>query len=252
LILESKIRLAKRIAEGGITSRRDAERLIKSGRVIVDGKIANTPVFLVTNRSKILIDGKKIPQKSQEIVIWKFYKPKGVITTRYDPKNRRTVFDFFPHLEQRLIHIGRLDYNSEGLLLFTNNGDIARKMELPSTGLERTYRVRILGKLTSEKIQKLKEGVVIDGIKYRSVDIKVDDAKLSRSNSWITVILREGKNREVRKIMAHVGCIVSRLIRVGYGPFCLGNLSSGKILRASKSEIAKLLKIIGQLDQGKF
>jgi 23S rRNA pseudouridine2605 synthase len=242
--LESKTRLAKRIAECGIASRRDAEKLIESGMVIVDGKIVNTPVFLVTDRSEILVNGKKIPQKPQKIIIWKFHKPKGVITTKSDPKNRKTVFDFFPNFDQRLIHVGRLDYNSEGLLLFTNNGDIARKMELPSTGLERKYRVRIFGNLTDEKIQTLKNGVVISGIKYRSVRIEIDSSRLSRSNSWITVTLREGKNREIRKIMEYVGCVVNRLIRIGYGPFNLGNLSPGEISPALKREIAQLLKII--------
>jgi 23S rRNA pseudouridine2605 synthase len=243
--LESRTRLAKKIAECGVTSRRNAERLIQSGRVVVDGKIVSTPVFLVADNSQILVDGKEIPRKSEEIIIWKFHKPSGVITTRNDPRGRKTVFDFFPDFNQRVIHIGRLDYNSEGLLLFTNNGDIARKMELPSTGLKRTYRVRIFGNLTSDKIQELEKGMVIDGIKYRSVQVEVDDVRgQNHSNSWVTVTLHEGKNREIRKIMAQVGCIVNRLIRIGYGPFNLGNLPSEKILRASEKEIAKLLKII--------
>jgi 23S rRNA pseudouridine2605 synthase len=227
------LRLAKRISESSFYSRREAERLILSGQVTVDGEIVTTPVFFVNNDSVILVKGEKIQKKPSEIKIWKLYKPKVVITTKHDSKNRPTVFDFFcdTDINQKIIYIGRLDYNSEGLLLFTNNGDLARKMELPKSKLERTYKVRIFGKLPEAAICKLRDGITIDGINYGSVDIKTNsDEKLhSKLNMWITVTLFEGKNREIRKIMDHFGCSVNRLIRVGYGPFKLGNLKPGEI-----------------------
>jgi 23S rRNA pseudouridine2605 synthase len=242
--LTSAVRIAKKIAESGIASRREAEKLIETGRVAVDGEVVKTPVFFVTDQSKITIDGKEIGKKSKEIIIWKFHKPKGVITAKSDETNRRTVFDFFPNIaEHRLLYVGRLDYNSEGLLLFANNGDLARKLELPSTGLKRTYRGRIFGNLTEEKIRQLKNGVTVDGIKYGSVDVVVN-ADGGRANSWITATLSEGKNREIRKIMEYVGCIVNRLIRISYGPFTLGDLKPGDVVRASRKEIDNLLKII--------
>jgi len=239
-----KIRLAKKIAESGIASRREAERLIEDGRVIVDGEVVRTPVFFVTDQSKILVDGKSVSQKAEEIIIWKFHKPKGVITTKRDPGNRKTVFDFFPDVNQRLLYVGRLDYNSEGLLLFTNNGDVARKLELPATALKRTYRARIFGKLTEENIQKLKRGVTIDGIKYGTVFLEVDRSSAPQANSWVTISIHEGKNREVRKILEYVGCTVNRLIRISYGPFNLGNMPPEKISLASKREMADLMKIL--------
>jgi 23S rRNA pseudouridine2605 synthase len=244
--LEQKIRLAKRIAESGVASRREAEKLIEDGQVVVDGETVKTPVFFVTNQAEILVRGKIIPPKSEEIIIWKYHKPKGVLTTKKDPQNRRTVFEDLGDLgnlgdlgdfRQRFIYIGRLDYNSEGLLLFTNNGDVARKMELPSTGLRRVYRVRIFGNLSEEKIQKLRKGVVIDGIRYGSADVKVDKQS---ANSWITVTISEGKNREIRRMMEYIGCEVSRLIRIGYGPFQLNDLPSGSIRRASPQEMAQM------------
>ncbi|MDR2157758.1 MAG: rRNA pseudouridine synthase [Holosporaceae bacterium] len=242
--MTSAVRIAKKIAESGIASRREAEKLIETGRVAVDGEVVKTPVFFVTDQSKITIDGKEIGKKSKEIIIWKFHKPKGVITAKSDETNRRTVFDFFPNIaEHRLLYVGRLDYNSEGLLLFANNGDLARKLELPSTGLKRTYRGRIFGNLTEEKIRQLKNGVTVDGIKYGSVDVVVN-ADGGRANSWITATLSEGKNREIRKIMEYVGCIVNRLIRISYGPFTLGDLKPGDVVRASRKEIDNLLKII--------
>ncbi|MDR1235986.1 MAG: rRNA pseudouridine synthase [Holosporaceae bacterium] len=236
--MEEKIRLAKRIAESGVASRREAERLIGEGCVTVDGQIVKTPVFFVTDQNEVSVRGKIIPQKSEEVIIWKYHKPAGVITTKSDPQHRETVFSG-KNFDQRFIYIGRLDYNSEGLLLFTNNGKTAEKMELPSTGLKRVYRVRIFGDLTEEKIQKLGKGVTINGIRYRPADIKIDRRA---ANSWITVTISEGKNREIRKMMSYVGCEVSRLIRISYGPFNLGNLPPGSIETASEREMAQLEK----------
>jgi 23S rRNA pseudouridine2605 synthase len=235
--LRQEIRLAKRIAESGVASRRGAERMIEDGRVTVDGQVIKTPVFFVTDCSEISVDGKNIPQKSEEEpIIWKFHKPAGVVTTAKDPQNRKTVFDFFPDAEGRLLYVGRLDYNSEGLLLFTNSGPIARKLELPDTGLRRTYRARIFGNPNEEKIRLLEKGATVDRVKYRPIEIE----KFTRSggaNFWITITLSEGKNREIRKMAEYLGCTVNRLIRTDYGPFGLGTLKPGQILRASAREI---------------
>lgn len=238
------IRLAKKIAESGIASRREAERLIESGHVSVDGKTITTPVFFVTDKNIICVDGKQISKKSDEIIIWKFYKPRGIITSKKDNQNRKTVFDFFDEKNDRLLYIGRLDYNSEGLLLFTNNGDIARKMELPSTALKRIYKARIFGHLSSDAIQQMKQGITIDKIKYGPVDVKVDkkDFSIKGANTWITVTLSEGKNREIRKIMKHFGCVVNKLIRTNYGPFNLGNLKPEEVLQANKCDVEKFVK----------
>ncbi|MDR0753572.1 MAG: rRNA pseudouridine synthase [Holosporaceae bacterium] len=243
-------RLAKRIAESGVASRREAERLIESGSVVVDGQTAKTPVFFVSDSSEILIDGKRIPQNPQEVIIWKFHKPRGVITTKNDPQGRRTVFDFMKEINQRLIYIGRLDYNSEGLLLFTNSGQLAKKMEHPDSELKRVYRVKVFGNITAKKIQKLKDRIVIEGIKYKAVDIKIDEMQLSKANFWATITLREGKNREIRRIMEYIGCVVTRLIRISYGPFHLNKLPPGNVQQVSPEEIKTLLKM-GLLNKNK-
>ncbi|MDR2681462.1 MAG: rRNA pseudouridine synthase [Holosporaceae bacterium] len=237
------MRLAKKIAESGVASRREAEKLIESGRVSVNGIVVNTPVFFVDESSEIRVDGTLIHRKSDEIIIWKFYKPRGVITTKKDPQNRRTVFDFFPEKNGRILYVGRLDYNSEGLLLFTNDGNVARKMELPSTGLKRTYRARISGKLSDDSLEKLKNGITVNEIKYGPVEVTMDPNDNAKSaNRWITVTISEGKNREVRKLMEHFGCRVNRLVRIAYGPFQLGTLSPGQIVRVPDKEIKHFLK----------
>ncbi|MDR0968896.1 MAG: rRNA pseudouridine synthase [Holosporaceae bacterium] len=247
------MRLAKRIAESGVASRREAERLIEAGRVAVDGKIATTPVFFVEDQSEISVDGKILAPKSEKIIIWKFHKPRGVISTKSDPQKRKTVFDFFPKTERRLIYVGRLDYNSEGLLLFTNNGDIARKLELPSAGLKRIYRAKVFGRLTDEKIRELEKGATVDGIRYRPAIIKRDNLAVGKANSWITATLFEGKNREIRKMMESVGCVVNRLIRISYGQFNLDDLPPGGISQVSEGEIKKLLrKLAGESTKPKL
>ena len=245
-VLEKKQRLAKRIAESGIASRREAERLIEAGKVSVDGTIITTPVCFVDPTMVVAVDGVEISHKSEQIMIWKFYKPREVITTKYDAQNRKTVFDFFDVQKQRLLYIGRLDYNSEGLLLFTNNGDLARKMELPSTALPRTYCVRIFGNLSNDAICKLKEGITIEGIRYGSIDVRADTAFEQGANTWITVILYEGKNREIRKVMEYFGCTVSRLIRTSYGPFKLDKMKLGEIAAVDKKHVENFLEFLRQ------
>ena len=234
------MRIAKKIAESGAASRREAERLIAEGRVSVDGEVITTPVFFVDDSHEIAIDGKPIGKKSEKIIVWKMNKPKGYLTTKRDPKGRKTVFDLFPKTEDRLLYIGRLDYNSEGLLLFTNDGNFSRKLELPATGLSRSYKVRFHGNLTKEKIEKLKNGVTIDGIHYGPIDVKI--IKQDKSNNWALLTLKEGKNREIRKVLESLGCIVNRLIRVSYGTVSLGNLPLGKVERLSENEVRKLAR----------
>lgn len=250
----SKIRLAKKIAESGATSRREAERLIESGRVKVNGIIITTPVFFVSPSDTILLDEKTIFEKSNEVKIWKFYKPNGVITSKNDSKRRPTVFDYFAKYfgrenrnsgikRDRLLYIGRLDFNSEGLLLFTNNGDLARKMELPKTSLKRTYRVRFFGKLSDENKDKIRRGeVIIRGIKYAPAEILEEESNIDNpKNKWLKLVLREGKNREIRKIMEHFGCLVNRLIRTEYGPFKLEGMLPGQIEPVRKNEVLSFL-----------
>jgi 23S rRNA pseudouridine2605 synthase len=249
--LETKsTRLAKRIAESGVTSRRDAEKLIEAGRVVVNGEIVTTPVFFVADSDEILVDGAKIPGVSEEIILWKFHKPRGVITTRRDPQNRKTVFDFFPEAIGRLLCVGRLDYNSEGLLLLVNNGLLARRLELPSSGFRRTYLVRFFGSLSDEHIRELKSGITVEGVRYGPIDLRPRENQTtaaSSMNSWATATLSEGKNREIRKVLEHFGCRVNRLIRTAYGPVKLGDLPPGKISRIPPAETTRLLKTIDKL-----
>ena len=235
------IRIAKKIAESGIASRREAERMIEQGRVAINGEVIDSPLFFVDDSHFIEVDGKPLPKPSKQTCVWKMNKPCGYITTRFDPQGRKTVFDLFPkNISDRILYVGRLDINSEGLLLFTNDGNLSRKLELPSTGLERTYKVRFFGKLSEDSIQKIKRGVVIDGIRYSGADIKVQPSK-SGSNNWATMTIKEGKNREVRKILEHFGCSVNKLIRLSYGSIKLGDLPLGKIQQVSESELRQLL-----------
>ena len=234
------MRIAKKIAESGAASRREAEELIAEGRVSVNGKVVTTPAFFVDDSHEITIDGRPIGKKSENLIVWKMNKPKGYLTTKRDPKGRKTVFDLFSKTNDRLLYIGRLDYNSEGLLLFTNDGNFSRKLELPSTGLTRSYKVRFHGNLTEEKIEKLKNGMTVDGINYGPIDVKI--IKQDKSNNWAVLTLKEGKNREIRKVLESLGCTVNRLIRISYGTVSLGNLQSGKVEKLSENEIRKLVK----------
>ncbi|MBI3514458.1 MAG: rRNA pseudouridine synthase [Proteobacteria bacterium] len=220
--LEKGERIAKRIARSGLCSRRDAERWIAEGRVVVDGHKLASPAHLVTEASTIVVDGKPL-RAAQATRLWRYHKPRGLITTHRDPQGRPTIFERLPADLPRVISIGRLDFNSEGLLLLTNDGALARRLELPATGWLRRYRVRVHGELDAARLEKLADGIEIDGVRYGAIQATLDSRK--GSNAWLTLSLREGKNREVRRVIEALGGEVTRLIRIAYGPFQLGYLA---------------------------
>lgn len=219
-------RIAKRLARAGLCSRRDAERWITEGRVSVDGKVLTTPAVVVTEYSRVVVDGKLLPE-ADRTRLWRYHKTAGLVTSHKDEQGRSTVFDRMPDGMPRVISIGRLDLASEGLLLMTNDGDLARRLELPSTGWVRRYRVRVHGAPTPEVLAGLERGVTIDGVAYGSIKAVLD--RLQGSNAWLTVSLKEGKNREIRRVMEHLGWSVTRLIRIAYGPFQLGLMPAGEV-----------------------
>lgn len=221
-------RIAKYLARAGIASRREIERMIEAGRVVVNGKKLATPAFLVTGSEQIIVDGKSVAS-AEETRVWRYHKVAGTLTTNSDPKGRATIFERLPPELPRVVTVGRLDYNTEGLLLLTNDGELARHLELPQNAWLRHYRVRVHGALDLKKIKQLEDGVTIEGIHYEPVKIVVEEEKTEGANKWLMVSIREGKNREVRKIMAHLGLDVTRLIRVAFGPFQLGKLPKGAL-----------------------
>jgi 23S rRNA pseudouridine2605 synthase len=219
-------RIAKRIARSGLCSRRDAERMIAEGRVSVDGHKLASPACLVTDASAILVDGKKLAS-AETTRLWRYHKPRGLMTTHRDPQGRPTIFAHLPAGLPRVISIGRLDFNSEGLLLLTNDGALARRLELPATGWLRRYRVRVHGEIDDTRLPGLDKGIEIDGVRYGPIQAALDSRK--GSNAWLTLSLREGKNREVRRVIEALGGVVTRLIRIAYGPFQLGYLEPGTV-----------------------
>lgn len=219
-------RIAKFLARCGVASRREAENLIKQGRIVVNGEEVLTPAFLVEGDETILFDGEKV-KKKDKTRLWVYYKPVGLVTTHKDEKDRETVFNNLPNGLPRVISVGRLDLNSEGLLLLTNDGALSRQLELPQNAWSRRYRVKVHGFLNEKRLKELEKGVVIDGVEYSACKIVVDSKQ--GTNAWLTVSLNEGKNREIRKLMAFVDLDVARLIRVSYGPFQLGTLKPGEV-----------------------
>jgi 23S rRNA pseudouridine2605 synthase len=232
-------RIAKRLARAGLCSRRDAERWIAEGRVTVDGRKLTSPAVNVTEASRILVDGQPIPEKTPTR-LWRYHKPRGLLTTNRDPEGRRTIFDELPEALPRVITIGRLDYNSEGLLLLTNDGELARRLELPATAWSRRYRVRVNGDVDPAALTGLAKGVTIEGVRYGAIQAQLD--RQQGDNAWITMALTEGKNREVRRICEHLGWQVSRLIRVAYGPFQLGLLEPGGVEEVSPRVVKEQVK----------
>jgi 23S rRNA pseudouridine2605 synthase len=229
-------RIAKVLARAGLCSRRDAERWIAEGRVSVDGAVLASPAVTVTADSEIRVDGKPIPQPDRAR-LWRYHKPAGLVTTHRDDKNRPTVFDALPKDLPRLISIGRLDLNSEGLLLLTNDGALARRLELPATGWVRRYKVRVHGAVDPGHLAPLARGITVDGVAYGPIRAELERAQ--GSNAWISMALTEGKNREVRRVLEHLGLQVTRLIRLSYGPFQLGNLARGEVAEVPRKALAE-------------
>ena len=220
-------RIAKTIARSGLCSRREAERWIINGQVKLNSKILTECGVNVTSKDVIEVNGKPLPNKVIT-KLWMYHKQRGYLVTNYDPEGRSTIFDQLKNkIETRFISVGRLDMDSEGLILLTNDGDLARKLELPATGWLRKYRVRVHGYVIPKDLEPLKNGITIDGIRYGRIDAALD--RQQGSNAWLTLSFREGKNREVRKVMNHLGYNVNRLIRVSFGPFNLKNLPSGEL-----------------------
>jgi len=236
-------RIARRIARAGICSRREAEQLILEGLVTVNGELLESPAFTVTDRDMVTVRGVKLPS-AEPVRLWRYYKPRGLVVSNKDDKGRETVFSALPTNMPRVISVGRLDIDSEGLLLLTNDGALSRHMELPSTGWTRKYRVRVRGVVDADKLSALEDGVTIDGIHYGSALAQLD-TQMS-SNAWLTVAIREGKNRVVRHLMEYLGYPVSRLIRISYGPFPLGKLVEGEVAEVKSGVLAEQLGLTPQ------
>ena len=244
MVDQPKERIAKVMARAGLCSRRDAERWIADGRVEVNGKKLDTPAFKVDGNDEIIVDGKPLPTK-QETRVWLYNKPTGLVTSARDEQGRRTVFDMLPRKMPRVISVGRLDINSEGLLILTNDGAFARELELPKNAFKRSYRVRVLGDLNFKKLDSLKNGITIDGVKYGSINVDIEDRHSTGANHWLYVTLQEGKNREIRKVMEAVGLSVNRLVRLSYGPFEVGNLKKGGVIEVSETKLQPLINKLG-------
>ena len=231
-------RIAKVMARGGLCSRRQAERWIAEGRVSVDGEVLTTAAVTVTAENTVLVDGRPLAPPA-ETRLWRYHKPTGVLTTHRDTHGRPTVFESLPADLPRLVSVGRLDLNSEGLLLLTNDGGLARTLELPATGWVRRYRVRVFGAVDEARLENLDKGVRVGGVTYGAIRARLDSRR--GGNAWLSVSLTEGRNREVRKVMEHLGLRVNRLIRIAYGPFQLGNLKRGDVAEVPRKVLREQL-----------
>lgn len=227
-------RIAKYLARAGIASRREVERMIEDGRVVVNGEKLSTPAFKVSGEETITVDGKPV-RRPQHTRLWRFHKPNGLVTTNTDPEGRPTVFSALPANFPRCVTIGRLDLNTEGLLLLTNDGELARALELPSTGIKRTYRARAFGNVDQPALNKLSEGITHEGVTYRPIRARL--VKRTGANAWIEMTLTEGKKREARRALESLGLKVSRLIRTSYGPIKLGELPLGDVEEVAVEEL---------------
>lgn len=228
-------RIAKILARAGVGSRRAVERMIEAGMVKIDGRIVESPATLITSVEGITVDDQAVSEP-EPARLWIYHKPTGRLTTYFDPEGRPTIFEALPANIPRVISVGRLDLNTEGLLLLTNDGGLARWLELPSTGWVRTYRVRVNGRFHHKRLEEISKGVTIEGVNYRKVEIELDDRK-EGVNQWLTIKIREGKNREVRKLLEYAGMTVTRLLRTSYGPFELKTLQRGCIEEVAKSDL---------------
>ncbi|MBL8639362.1 MAG: rRNA pseudouridine synthase [Alphaproteobacteria bacterium] len=240
-------RIAKYLARLGIASRRDIEKMIDQKRIVINGDVVTTPASFVTERDQIQVDGDNVGRRQQPR-LFMYHKPAGLITTAKDPEGRATVFDSLPQNLPRLISVGRLDLNTEGLLLLTNDGALSRLLELPSSGLKRSYRVRVFAgggrgkEILAKKLEKLQHGLVWKNVRYGKIEAIVDDQqKQDGHNLWVTMTLTEGKNREIRNVMEALGYQVSRLMRLSYGPFELGGLPRGEVVEIPPKAWRELL-----------
>ncbi len=236
-------RIAKIIAAAGLCSRRDAERWIEQGRVRLNGNTLDSPAVTVLPKDVIEVDGKNIKRQAQPVRVWLYHKPNGLVTTHRDEQGRPTVFDHLPAGLPRVVSVGRLDLTSEGLLLLTTSGELARALELPKHGLERRYRVRINGTPSDKHLHLMSRGVTIDDVTYQPFHI-VDEGGKAGRNQWLVVTLKEGKNREIRRVFEYYKYPVSRLIRIAYGPFELGDLAPGAVREIAPGEVEKLLQTL--------
>ena len=232
-------RIAKLLARAGIASRREVERLIADGRIAIDGEKVTTPATLLKDLAGVTYDGRPV-RPAAATRLYRFYKPDKTITAAHDTRGRPTIYDRLPAGLPRLMPVGRLDFMTEGLLLLTNDGELKRQLELPRTGVARTYRARAFGDISQEQLEALSEGVTIDGIHYGSINADLE--RRTGRNCWIELTLREGKNREVRRVLEHLGLQVSRLIRTAYGPFDLESLPLGGVDQVDPGELAEFRK----------
>lgn len=238
-------KIAKILASHGLCSRREAERWIEAGRVTCAGETLLDCALRIKDLELIRVDGKALPKKPN-LGLWLYYKPKGVITSHKDPQGRPTLFDQVRHLGDHIISVGRLDYNSEGLILLTNQGSLARLLELPSTGIKRTYRVRVFGPLSDHDIDLIKEGVMIDGVYYQGADVVIEHEE--KSYQWLRMTLIEGKNREIRRLIEHFDGQVTRLIRTQYGPFVLGTMEPDQCIQVDQAVVERLCRELEVVD----
>ncbi|MDI9349196.1 MAG: pseudouridine synthase [Candidatus Symbiobacter sp.] len=230
-------RIAKILARAGVASRRDVEKMIFSGRVMVNGVVLESPALVLRGDEYITVDGQAVAA-AEATRLWRCHKPRNVMITHRDPEGRPTLFEILPQSLPRVVSVGRLDFTSEGLILLTNDGELARGLELPAKGWKRVYRARVFGKIAPDKLAALAQGIEIDGVKYGAVQAGLDSER--GDNCWLTLTLTEGKNREIRKIIEFLGGQVTRLIRVSYGPFQLGMLAPGEIDEISTHQIRSL------------
>ncbi|QYJ06343.1 pseudouridine synthase [Qipengyuania flava] len=238
-------RIAKLLARAGVASRREIERMIADKRVAIDGKVLDTPAVKLTSLKGVTVDGKPVGQ-AEAARLFAFHKPSGLLTAERDPKGRPTIYtalrNALPKGAGRVMPVGRLDFNTEGLLLLTNDGELKRSMELPSSGIPRTYRARAFGDVTQAQLDELIEGIEIDGVRYGRIEADLERG--AGKNRWVQMTLTEGKNREVRRVLEHLGMKVNRLLRIGYGPFELGELARGQAVEIRQADVERFRKQI--------